>query len=253
MLYKLSILFICFIFLHRSDNDLCIKDLTQDVNVNQHLASSNKSLNSFMSLDSFTILDSLSIANPSFEDSPRRGGLGLNNGIKAWFDCGAVHFEYESPPDIHPTLGQAWQVKKEAYHGKTYLGLVVRDNDSYEALSQKISKPIEKGNCYVLSVFMSQSKNYVSHSRITEQEVNYTKPAVFRIWGGDRFCGRNILLGESKAVNHNDWREYIFEIQAKRNHEYILIESFYETPILIPYSGHILVDGMSPIYQVECK
>ncbi|MBK9742315.1 MAG: hypothetical protein IPO94_04840 [Saprospiraceae bacterium] len=45
--------------------------------------------------------DTIRLKNPSFEDTPKRGGE-AERGIDGWFDCGKINFPYESPPDIHP-------------------------------------------------------------------------------------------------------------------------------------------------------
>jgi len=52
-------------------------------------------------LPGYTQLDTIRLRNPSFEDTPRRGG-DTRNVIKDWFDCGRINFPMESPPDIHP-------------------------------------------------------------------------------------------------------------------------------------------------------
>jgi hypothetical protein len=90
------------------------------------------------------------LANPSFEGSPGAGGeaVKLPDG---WYDCG---FPGESPPDVHPKEGGgAFQVTKEAFHGKTYLGLVVRDNDTWEMVSQRLSAPVQTRQSAMNSVF----------------------------------------------------------------------------------------------------
>ncbi|MBK9742314.1 MAG: hypothetical protein IPO94_04835 [Saprospiraceae bacterium] len=45
--------------------------------------------------------DTIRLKNPSFEDTPKRGGEAMD-GISGWFDCGKINFPMESPPDIHP-------------------------------------------------------------------------------------------------------------------------------------------------------
>ncbi|HZV43784.1 MAG TPA: hypothetical protein VFF90_04875, partial [Saprospiraceae bacterium] len=83
----------------------------------------------------------IKLQNPSFEDTPRRGGE-FSSPIKGWQDCGMTRFPGESPPDIHPVPATAWEVSKDPYDGATYLGMVTRDNDSWESISQALSSPI---------------------------------------------------------------------------------------------------------------
>ena len=51
--------------------------------------------------------------------------------IESWVDCGKFKFPNESRPDIFPID----DIQIEASVGYTYLGMVVRDNDSYEEIS----------------------------------------------------------------------------------------------------------------------
>lgn len=192
------------------------------------------------------------LSNPSFEDTPRRGGQEFMMNIDGWFDCGKIQFKGESPPDIHPTRDGAWEVQKYAMDGDTYLGMVVRDNDSWEALSQKLSSPLLAGTCYSFSILLSRSQRYVSHSQMTKQEANYDRPTVLRIWGANKFCGRYRLLAQSETVNNDQWRQFNFKFEPKDNFAYVVLEAYYKTPVLIPYNGHILIDGASDIVPIAC-
>ena len=49
-------------------------------------------------------------------------------------------------PDVHP--GNYWEVNKPAFNGKTYVGMVVRNNDTWERISQMLEKPLIGGVCY---------------------------------------------------------------------------------------------------------
>lgn len=197
--------------------------------------------------------ETIYLKNPSFEDVPRRGGQGFIQHIDGWFDCGRSQFKDESPPDIHPTSDGAWKVQKYAMDGDTYLGMVVRDNDSWEALSQKLSSPLLAGTCYSFSILLSRSQLYVSHSQRTKEEANYDRPTVLRIHGANTFCGRTRLLAKSDAVTNDEWRQFNFKFTPKDNYAFIVIEAFYQTPVLNPYNGHILIDGASDIVPIPCN
>ena len=198
----------------------------------------------------------IKLQNPSFEDMPRKGVPGMPP-IKGWHDCGLSKFPSESPPDIHPVVNNAWEVALEPYDGNTYLGLVTRANDTYESLSQALPSPIQGGVCYSFSAFLVRSNQYKSATSRTQQlgtnELeNFVRPAVFMIWGGDFFCDKAELLGESPAVSNETWKKYTFLFHPQKTHKYITIEAFYKTPILEAYNGHVLVDGMSDIVPVDC-
>lgn len=198
----------------------------------------------------------IKLQNPSFEDVPRKGVPGMPT-IKNWHDCGLSKFPSESPPDIHPVKSNAWDVAVDAYDGNTYLGMVTRANDTYESLSQALSSPIMAGVCYSFSAFLVRSNQYKSATSRTQQLgtnalENFVRPAVFLIWGGDYFCDKAELLGESPPVSNEEWMKYSFVFQPTKTHKYITIEAFYKTPILEAYNGHVLVDGLSAIVPIEC-
>ncbi len=194
--------------------------------------------------------DVISLKNGSFEGLPHRGDPRDNIGIRGWYDCGELQFPSESPADLHPI--DAWKVNIPPSEGRTYLGMVVRDNDSWESVSQRIETPIEEGKCYSFSIDLARSPYYVSRSRITDQVENYTEPAVLRVWGGTGVCGRQELIAESSTVVNNHWKTFEFEIKTGRNLNYLTLEAFYEVPVLIPYNGHLLVDNASTLRQIPC-
>ncbi len=194
------------------------------------------------------------LKNPSFEDIPRAGGQPFfKMDIKGWWDCGTYFFRGQTPPDIHPTDGFAWSVDSRPQDGKTYLGMVVRFDDTQESLGQALEKPLEAGNCYSFSVYLSMSDVYLSPTwRNRDVEENFTTPSVLRIWGGNSFCDKAELLGQSAPVDNVNWKPNYFKFSPKFDHRYIIFEAFYETPVLLPYNGHILVDNCSPITEIEC-
>jgi len=192
------------------------------------------------------------LQNPSFEDMPRKGGE-FSSPIKGWHDCGISKFPGESPPDIHPVPANAWEVSKAAYDGETFLGMVTRYNDTYESLSQALSSPIQGGVCYNFSAFLARSDQYKSGTNRSRTELeNFVRPSVLLIWGGNSFCDKAELLGESPAISNSEWKLYTFLFQPQRSYTYITIEAFYKTPILEAYNGHVLVDGLSELVPVEC-
>src|SRR5688572_22282653 len=86
--------------------------------------------------------DTIYLFNSSFEDMPRKGGE-MSHPIKSWNDCGLSKFPGETPPDIHPLPSRAWGVNMHPFDGYTYLGLVIRYNDTYESVSQALSIPLK--------------------------------------------------------------------------------------------------------------
>ena len=81
----------------------------------------------------------IELRNPSFEDTPKPS-VPPNE----WENCGCVK---ETPPDVHPTEGYLYGVPQFAIDGETYVGMVVRENDTWESIGQNLSKPLEKDKC----------------------------------------------------------------------------------------------------------
>ena len=192
-------------------------------------------------------VDTIYLRNSSFEDFP-----GHSQGVRNWIDCG---FPGETPPDVQPFPSSqvaAWGQLIPAHDGNTYLGMVVRDNDTYERVCQRLSQPLQQGKCYQFSVFLTSSDHYISQSHKTRRLANYIKPTVLRIWGGNDYCDRRELLSESETIDNKVWKKYEFDFNPEGNYSYIMLEAFYKTPTLIVYNGNILVDNASAIIQNTC-
>ena len=184
------------------------------------------------------------LENPSFEDQPRAGRT-----PSSWADCG---HSQESPPDIQPYGG--FNVTRPAHDGRTYIGLVSRDNKTWEAVAQRLSSPLNKGTCYKFSLHACKSQTYISPTRKNQsQPTNFSKGLVIRIWGGNNYCDRAELLDEIKEpIDHSDWREYQFEFNPKSSeYTFICIEAYYKTPTFNWYNGNVLIDNASEIYSCE--
>lgn len=197
----------------------------------------------------------IQLQNPSFEGEPRRGvwEFGIPTPLPTgWYDCGVVNFPNETPPDIHPN--NYWENTTKPYDGDTYLGMVVRNTETWESVSQRLDSILRKDICYDFTVNLSRSRNYWSSTRLEpDKEFNYRTPAVLRIWGGTGYCDKTQLLGESAPVDHDSWKTYKFTVKPKTNYRYITLEAFYKTPTLEPYNGHILIDNFSTFIAYNCS
>lgn len=184
------------------------------------------------------------LENPSFEDIPGPGRI-----PRAWTDCG---HSQESPPDIQPYGG--FNVTRPAKNGRTYIGLVGRENNTWEAVAQRLTDPIAKGTCYKFSLQACKSPIYLSPTRKNQtRPTNFKDGMVIKIWGGNSACDRGELLDEVKeSINHYDWRLYSFEFTpSNADYNYIIIEAYYKTPVLAPYNGNVLIDNASEIFSCE--
>jgi outer membrane protein OmpA-like peptidoglycan-associated protein len=189
------------------------------------------------------------ISNKSFEDFPRQGSNFLSLG--GWTDCGGFRFPGQSPPDVHP--GNFWSNNTPPSHGNSYLGMVVRDNETYEGVGQRLTTSLKVGKCYKFTIDLARSTKYLSKSQKTDLETNYIVPAVLRVWAGNGICDDRELIGESAVVSHEEWRTYQFKVKPKSDYQFIMIEAFYKVPVIVPYCGHILVDNLSDFDEMDCE
>jgi len=182
------------------------------------------------------------LKNPSFEDYPRAERV-----PSGWVDCG---FPGESPPDTHPS--GAFNVTQAPANGQSYLGMAVRDNDTWEGVGQKLTSPLIGGVCYAFRINLCRSNLYVSLSRHNGKQVNYVEPVKLVLWGGNSFCEKLEKLAETPLIEHADWQPYLFTFQPEKEYRYIKLEAFYKQPILFPYNGNLLVDNASAIIPFSC-
>ncbi len=192
--------------------------------------------------------DTLVIINKSFEDTPRKGESFFS--VAGWYDCGGLNFPEETPPDIHP--GGFWSNNIVPSDGKSYIGLVVRDNDSYESIAQRLVRPMQAGKCYLFTIDLAKSSKYLSTSRMNNKELNYTTPAVLKIWAGSGLCNEVELLGESTVINHEEWRTYQFKFSPKADYKFITLTAQWKPASGNPYCGHILIDNLSDFQYIDC-
>ena len=189
--------------------------------------------------------------NPSFEGIPRPGQQ-----PKGWYDCGDINFPFETPPDVHPIDDDGGRsnfgVTQKSYHGQTYLGMVVRENESWESVSQNLEKPLSPDSCYSFSLYLCKSEIYRSGLRGRKEVVDFTFPIKLRIWGGNAYCDRAELLAESPLVENIEWQNYYFNFQPTEQHDFIILEAYFHTPTITAPNGNIMIDHGSPIILVSC-
>ncbi len=197
----------------------------------------------------------IDLKNASLEGNPTQGtyinGLIPTNVPPGWKDCGLMAFPKESPPDIHPK--GFWKNELMASEGETYLGMVVRDNETWESVTQRLPQAMESGMCYTFTVDLARSKDYWSHSHLNGSVTNYTEPTLLRVWGGTGYCDQSQLLVESPPIKNSEWKTYTLEFEANASYRFITLEAFYKTPVLFPYNGHILMDNITTLIAYNCN
>jgi hypothetical protein len=164
----------------------------------------------------------IALNNPSFDGEPHDAVT-----PKSWTACGL-----DSSPDILPG---PWGVYQKPTHGNTFIGLITREDNTWEALGQKMPKPFKKERCYKFKVDLASSPAYAG----------YSKPTCFRVWAGNSACDRAQLIAISPTVDHYEWKTYDFLFSPKEDYKYIIIECYYKQPSLNYYKGNLLIDNVS--------
>ena len=122
-------------------------------------------ISTFISLSLLTGIlaqEQIVLDNPSFEGVPHQGGefmmnriisVSPFNPIPQWTDCG---FKLETPPDLHGNQSNFFGVSRKPQSGNSFLGMVVRYNDTWERVSQELKTPLEAGKCYKMSIYLAR-------------------------------------------------------------------------------------------------
>jgi len=161
--------------------------------------------------------------NASFEGEPQDATVPIG-----WLAC-----EPFTTPDILPGF---WGIYQEASEGATYVGLITRDNGTWESITQRLSRTINRGDCYTFTLDLAHGVTYSG----------YNQTLKLRIWGSTDKCTKNQLLFESPMIDHPEWQAYRVEFTARQPIRYVLIEAFYQEGIF-RRKGNILLDNLSPI------
>src|SRR5690625_6971943 len=139
-----------------------------------------------------------------------------------------------------------------------YIGIETRENETDESVGQKMNGSLKAGTCYQVSFYLCKSPVYFSgvnqrvngERRVTPQR-NFVNPIKLRIWGGNDMCNKEELLGESPLVSNTECERHLMKLSpSKGDYSDIFLEAYYETPVLFPYNGNILIDDASEIVSL---
>lgn len=197
-------------------------------------------------VDITTLKPFCEIQNPSFEeDEPERSKTPQD-----WESC----CDLSDPiPDIHGTGKTILHVEQSAYHGKNFLGLTTMNNDNWTGISQKLSQPIETGKHYFLSLYACHAQEYKFISKYKWSNEDYDEPVRIRVLGSNQYFHKRELLFQTKVVKSTEWKQYTLRLSPKENHTHIFIEAYYKEDTFFPYNGNILIDNISPIFEMPVE
>ncbi len=186
---------------------------------------------------------SIPLTNPSFEDLPVPG-----RAPRGWTDCGQAG---ESPVDVHPA--GSFGVTKPPADGHSYIGMVTRDNGTWESISQPLPSPLRAGECYLFAFYAARSEQYMSVSRTTNEPANFEAPALVRVWGADSArCNRAQLLAYTPPVTQTNWRLYPFILQPEIDCRFLIFEAYFADSTGNYANSNVLIDFLQPIRPRPC-
>jgi hypothetical protein len=163
--------------------------------------------------------------NASFEDRP-----GTGKAPKGWY--------FDTPGNTPDVLPGAWEIMEpKAYDGKTYVGLITREDGTYEDIRQSLAEPLKAGQCYTFSIYLAHAPKYVG----------YNKPTRLRILGASAKGGQLEILANSPLVDHPTWKQYKFEFTPSRDVTQLVFEACFAPGAVFKYRGNVLLDLCSPI------
>ena len=167
----------------------------------------------------------IKLQNSSFEGEPQDATTPVG-----WHPC-----QLGATPDIFPGI---WGVTNEASDGETYVGLITRPNSTFESIGQRLTEPLQAGECYYFSIDVGHSKTYMG----------YDKPIKLRVWGGTTKCEKDLLIGKTGFIKKEEWETIEFKIYPKQGApiNYLIFEAYYADKEF-SRMGNVLLDNVSVI------
>lgn len=167
----------------------------------------------------------ITVTNPSFEDEPSDATT-----PQGWTPC-----DLRTTPDILPGF---WGVYNEPNHGETYVGIITRENGTFESFGQRLSSTLKAKSCYYSEIDLAHSIIYSG----------YNRPIKLRIYLGKTNCSKDQIIFESPFIDHMNWKTYKFKFYPEEDYDYIILEAFYQEGVF-SHKGNILIDHLKPIFR----
>lgn len=165
----------------------------------------------------------IEISNASFDGEPADATV-----PQGWMPC-----KEGTTPDILPGY---WGVYNEPSDSDTYLGLITRQNNTWESIGQRLPAILEKGSCYAWALDLSHSDTYAA----------FNGPLKLRVWISKTKCGKDQMIFESPLIEHLTWKTYKVRFTPDDDYCYILLEAFHSEEEF-SFKGNILIDRLRAI------
>ncbi len=185
--------------------------------------------------------DTLYLLNPSFEmDRQFPGQIPM-----FWRDLGNPS---ETPTDIQPG---SFEVTKRAQAGSYYVGMVTRENNTWEGIAQQLNGKLAKDSTYKFGLWLATAPHYRAVSRVTGELADYNQPVMLKIWGVNTTTKAEELLAETEPVLHASWLQYVFTLQpGGSDYDEIQLLVYYAKGFMRT-NGNLLIDNCSPIVKTK--
>jgi hypothetical protein len=175
----------------------------------------------------FCLTAQIYLNNASFEGMPMDASVPVG-----WFPCND-----RTTPDILPG---PWGVFLEASEGETFVGLITREDGSFETIGQRLKEPLKENQCYTFSLDVGHSNTYAGN--------RYAGPLKLRIYIGPTRGSKAQLIYESDFMGEEEWTKLAVKFNPKQTAYFIRLEAFYEEGPF-SYRGNILIDNISAIQK----
>lgn len=179
--------------------------------------------------------------NSDFNGEAKKG-ISFGKPLVEWSNMSSLLFPEETSYDIQPGF---WNVSTKPKFGATYIGMVTRQNGSYESIGQKLSKPLEKNTEYMFSIHVSTSPDYESKTRENLDEISkFDNPALFRVIGKKIKSNDYELLYESVPITNINWKKLEIAFTPSIELDLIILEAYHVDKDK-PQNGNILIDAIN--------
>lgn len=165
------------------------------------------------------------LSNPSFEDEKADATM-----PSGWWSC-----QKGTTPDILP---DSWGVYNLPKDGQTYVGIITREDGSYEAIGQRLDAALKKGQCYEMTLYIAHSGVYAG----------YDTPIRLSIYLGQKKCERDQLVFRTERIKKEPWQLQEISFTPDKDMYYITLMADDDGKNI---NGNILIDNISEI--VKCK
>ncbi|MEM9824262.1 MAG: hypothetical protein AAF985_24470, partial [Bacteroidota bacterium] len=182
----------------------------------------------------------IKILNPSFEaDNAKIGVI-----TQGWFNCGIGPI---SPPDLHSKETSFFNVREKAAHGENYISLIAKSNKTWEAIGQRLSKPLDKFRIHHIAFRAKLSKSLRVYNRSSHNLERYNNAVSVQMWAGSSPGSKQEFLGATEPLNFTSWTKIHLLFRPSKRYRYICFDVTYASEDGLPYNGNVLLDRFSPI------